>query len=217
VLVAFVVVFSLVFGGLLVASAAQLCRWVYYTGLRVNVPKLLHVIVFIQACLRLGWFLSGGVDILGHNSPITLAEGIIDGLGIAMLVVCYLLCILLWLQVLNQITPAGEKRSCCITWRSLVVASMICLYVGAELVVRIIWNTTDNPDTVFIAIATYHVIVLTATLLCSIAFVVISVFLYRVLREVCDWFLWSVSFFCFIFSLFYVDSLNELRLLEREW
>ncbi len=139
---------------------------------------------FSKACLRLGWFLSGGVDVLGHHSAQTLAEGIVDGLGIAMLVVCYLLCILLWLQVLNQITPAGERRSCCVQWRTLIMSSMIILYLVADLVVRIVWNTTDNPETVFISIAIYHVIVLLATLLCSVSFVVISVYLYRVLREV---------------------------------
>ncbi len=183
-LVAFIVLFSLIFGALMIWSALQLCRWVYYTGLRVNVPKLLHCVIFVQACFRLAWFLTGGRDILNHNGVQTLAEGIIDGLGIAMLVVCYQLCILLWLQVLNQITPPGERRNWCIRGRTPIIAFCICFYLVTELAVRIVWNLSDDAAVVFLAISFYHVIVLLATLLCSVAFVVISVFLYRVLREV---------------------------------
>jgi hypothetical protein len=183
-LVSFIVLFSLVFGALMIWSALQLCRWVYYTGLRVNVPKLLHCVIFVQACFRLAWFLTGGLDILNRNGAQSMVEGIVDGLGIAMLVVCYQLCILLWLQVLNQITPPGERRNFCIRGRTPIIAFCICFYLAIELAVRIVWNLSDDAEVVFLAISFYHVVVLLATLLCSVAFVVISVFLYRVLREV---------------------------------
>ncbi len=183
-LVTFVAIFSLLFGVIMLVSAAQLVRWLYYTGMRINVPKLLHVVIFVQAVFRVAWFLSGGLDILGHNGVQTMAEGIIDGLGIAMLVVCYQLCILLWLQVLNQVTPPGERRNACIRHRTQIIALLICLYLAVEVAVRVVWNLSDDAEVVFLAISFYHVIVLLATLMCSVAFVVISVYLYRVLREV---------------------------------
>lgn len=145
--------------------------------------QLLHCVIFLQAMLRLGWLLSAGVEVLGHHALRTLVEGMIDGLGIAALIVCYLLCILLWLQVLNQITPSGEKRSTCVRFRTPIISVLIALYLVVELAVRATWNISDNPTTIFVSIAVYHCIVLLATLFCSLAFVVISVQLYRLLRD----------------------------------
>lgn len=182
-LIAFVVVFALLFGGILVASAVQGARWIYLAGWRPNVPKLLHGVIFGQAVLRIGWILSAGLDVLAHKPLRGVLEGVVDGLGIAALIVCYLLCILLWLQVLNQISPSGAVRSFCVRFRSPVVAALIVLYLVVEISVRLVWNISTNPSVIFAAIAVYHVVVLMATLLCSAAFIVISVQLYRLLRE----------------------------------
>jgi hypothetical protein len=144
---------------------------------------MLHLVIFVQACLRVSWILSAGLDVLNHAKAQTLVEGIIDGLGIAALVVCYLLCILLWMQVLNQISPSGEKRNLCIKHRNLVILSLVVMYVGVEIGLRVVWNLSDSPKFIYIAISIYNVIVLLATLACSVVFVYFSVLLYRVLRE----------------------------------
>ncbi len=108
-LIAFIVVYALAFLVTLVWSAVQLMRLLYYTGAKPNVPKLLHLVIFFQGCLRVAWFFTAGLDVLHNIATTSLMEGLIDGMGIAALVVCYLLAILLWLQVYNQGMGVQER------------------------------------------------------------------------------------------------------------
>lgn len=84
---AFVVIYGVVFLSTLIWSAAQLVRLLYYTGARPNVPKLLHLVIFFQGALRIAWFSTAGLDVLSGIATTTMFEGLVDGMGIAALVV----------------------------------------------------------------------------------------------------------------------------------
>jgi hypothetical protein len=104
-------------------------------------------------------------------------------MGIASLMVCYLLCILLWLQVHNQLSStAGNQRSRIVRHRNFIVISVIIVYLGLEVTVRILWATMVSH--VELIIGLYHVMIFFITLCCTLAFIVLSTLLYRELRDV---------------------------------
>ena len=180
---AYFVIFLFIFVCTTFVSAVQLGRWVYYTGCNVNVPKLLHFVIFVQGCIRISWFLTGGIDILRNLNSQTWEIGLLDGLGLACLLVCYMLSILLWLQIYHQITGAGARRSCCLRHRNMIVIGAIAGYIAAEITIRVVWNVTESLELKIVAIAVYHMLLVLATVLCTITFTALSVLLYRILRE----------------------------------
>lgn len=86
-MLSYIVVFTLVFACTLVLSAVQLVRLVYYTGASPTVPKLLHLVIFVQAVLRMAWLMSGALFIYEDYATTSFWMGVLDGMGIAALIV----------------------------------------------------------------------------------------------------------------------------------
>lgn len=67
---------------------------------------------------------------------------------------------------------AGVQRSFLIRHRTPVIAIAIVFYVAGEVVLRSLWAASTTSRNTIIAV--YHVFILVATLLCTVAFALLT-------------------------------------------
>jgi hypothetical protein len=136
----YVNLFSVLFSVIALIGLVQFIRFIVMKG--GGIQKLLHLLFIIFGAVRVTWLQLDPHNLKNKWNPII--ENLINGFGIYIVVLTYMLVVMLWAQAYNHAT-AGSARSRILSRAKPLLVGFIIFYGVCEVSLRILWRSSD-PD-----------------------------------------------------------------------